>query len=276
MCLLASMMLDKEMIGQVVQIVDREAFYQADHQIIFDVLRQALRAEPPDRRDHPARGAGQAAAARRDRRHRVPRRRSSTPSPPPPTARTTRASSARRRCCGSSSPPATTSSATPTPRTSRPTSSSTRPRRRSSRSPQKKVGNAMVADGGRAARSLRDDRKPRPARPRDRLLRARRHDQRPAERRDDHRRGAAVSMGKTAFAMNIIEHIAADTLLPCGGLLAGNEQAAARPAHALQPRADRRAQAPQGDAPERTSTRTWRTSSASWPRRRSGWTTRRA
>ncbi len=38
MCLLAAMMLDKEMIGQVVQIVDREAFYQADHQIIFDII----------------------------------------------------------------------------------------------------------------------------------------------------------------------------------------------------------------------------------------------
>jgi replicative DNA helicase len=38
MCLLASMMLDKEMIGQVVQIVDREAFFQADNQIIYDVL----------------------------------------------------------------------------------------------------------------------------------------------------------------------------------------------------------------------------------------------
>jgi len=38
MCLLASMMLDKEMVGQVVQIVDRDAFYQADHQIIYDVL----------------------------------------------------------------------------------------------------------------------------------------------------------------------------------------------------------------------------------------------
>jgi replicative DNA helicase len=38
MCLLASMMLDKEMIGNVVSIVDREAFFQADHQIIFDVL----------------------------------------------------------------------------------------------------------------------------------------------------------------------------------------------------------------------------------------------
>src|SRR3954469_7352714 len=38
MCLIASMMLDKEMIGNVVQIVDREAFYQADHQILWDIL----------------------------------------------------------------------------------------------------------------------------------------------------------------------------------------------------------------------------------------------
>jgi replicative DNA helicase len=38
MCLLASMMLEKEMIGSAVQIVDRDAFYQADHQIIFDIL----------------------------------------------------------------------------------------------------------------------------------------------------------------------------------------------------------------------------------------------
>src|SRR4051812_32027521 len=38
MCLIASMMLDKEMIGSVVQIVDREAFYQADHQILWDIL----------------------------------------------------------------------------------------------------------------------------------------------------------------------------------------------------------------------------------------------
>src|SRR5947208_9435091 len=38
MCLIASMMLDKEIVGQVVQIVDREAFYQADHQILFEML----------------------------------------------------------------------------------------------------------------------------------------------------------------------------------------------------------------------------------------------
>src|SRR5689334_7196006 len=38
MCLLASMMLDKETIGDVVQIIDRDAFFQADHQIIYDIL----------------------------------------------------------------------------------------------------------------------------------------------------------------------------------------------------------------------------------------------
>src|SRR5439155_12164173 len=38
MCLLASMMLDKEMIGNIVTLVDRDSFYQADHQILYDVL----------------------------------------------------------------------------------------------------------------------------------------------------------------------------------------------------------------------------------------------
>jgi replicative DNA helicase len=38
MCLLASMMLEKEMIGEVIRVVDRDSFYQADHQVIFDAL----------------------------------------------------------------------------------------------------------------------------------------------------------------------------------------------------------------------------------------------
>src|SRR5437764_14467514 len=40
MCLLASMMIDptKDVIGQAVQIVDRDSFYQADHQVIYDIL----------------------------------------------------------------------------------------------------------------------------------------------------------------------------------------------------------------------------------------------
>ena len=38
MCLLASMMLEKEIIGQALQIVDGEAFFQADHQIVYEVL----------------------------------------------------------------------------------------------------------------------------------------------------------------------------------------------------------------------------------------------
>jgi replicative DNA helicase len=32
------MMLDKEMVGQIVQIVSRDDFFQADHQIVFDIL----------------------------------------------------------------------------------------------------------------------------------------------------------------------------------------------------------------------------------------------
>ena len=38
MCLLASMTLDREIIGEVVQRIDRESFYLADHQIIFEAL----------------------------------------------------------------------------------------------------------------------------------------------------------------------------------------------------------------------------------------------
>ena len=40
MCVLASMMLDKEAAGEIVQKVDRDSFYLADHQIIFDVMRK--------------------------------------------------------------------------------------------------------------------------------------------------------------------------------------------------------------------------------------------
>ncbi len=43
MCLLASMMLDSTMLGEVAQIVSGEAFYQADHQIVFDLLIQLYR-----------------------------------------------------------------------------------------------------------------------------------------------------------------------------------------------------------------------------------------
>jgi replicative DNA helicase len=47
MCLLASMMLDKDVVGQVVQIVTRDAFYQADHQIIYDVLLKLYEQNRP-------------------------------------------------------------------------------------------------------------------------------------------------------------------------------------------------------------------------------------
>jgi replicative DNA helicase len=47
MCLLASMMLDKDMIGQVVQITNREAFFQADHQVIYDILVKLYESNRP-------------------------------------------------------------------------------------------------------------------------------------------------------------------------------------------------------------------------------------
>src|SRR3954471_2718199 len=47
MCLMASMMLDKEVVGNVVQIVDRDAFYQADHQILFDILLKLYEQNRP-------------------------------------------------------------------------------------------------------------------------------------------------------------------------------------------------------------------------------------
>jgi replicative DNA helicase len=49
MCLLASIMLDerKEVLGELVSIIDRESFFQADHQIIFDVLLKLFEQNRP-------------------------------------------------------------------------------------------------------------------------------------------------------------------------------------------------------------------------------------
>ena len=47
MCVLASMMLDKDMIGEIAGRVDRDAFFQADHQVIFDVLLKMYEQNRP-------------------------------------------------------------------------------------------------------------------------------------------------------------------------------------------------------------------------------------
>ncbi|QOV87856.1 replicative DNA helicase [Humisphaera borealis] len=47
MCVLASMMLDKELIGQVVQLIRGEDFFQADHQIIYDCLTKLYEQNRP-------------------------------------------------------------------------------------------------------------------------------------------------------------------------------------------------------------------------------------
>lgn len=47
MCLLASMMLDKEVIGQVVTIISKEAFFQVDHSVIFDLIIKLYEQNKP-------------------------------------------------------------------------------------------------------------------------------------------------------------------------------------------------------------------------------------
>ncbi len=46
-CTIASMLLEKECIGDVVQIIDRDCFYQTDHQILFDVLLSLFNSSSP-------------------------------------------------------------------------------------------------------------------------------------------------------------------------------------------------------------------------------------
>ncbi|MGN6506548.1 MAG: replicative DNA helicase [Tepidisphaeraceae bacterium] len=46
-CLIASMMLDKELVGQVLAMVERDAFYLADHQIIYGIILSLYEANRP-------------------------------------------------------------------------------------------------------------------------------------------------------------------------------------------------------------------------------------
>jgi len=47
MCVIASMMLDRDITGQVVQLINGDAFFQADHQIIFDIVKQLYEQNRP-------------------------------------------------------------------------------------------------------------------------------------------------------------------------------------------------------------------------------------
>ncbi len=46
-CLVASMLIERKAIGDVLPLVDREAFYQTDHQIYFDVISELHRNDKP-------------------------------------------------------------------------------------------------------------------------------------------------------------------------------------------------------------------------------------
>jgi replicative DNA helicase len=47
MCLLASMMLEKETVGQVLPLIERDAFFQPDHQIIYEVILKLFEQNRP-------------------------------------------------------------------------------------------------------------------------------------------------------------------------------------------------------------------------------------
>src|SRR5262245_40195830 len=47
MCLLASMMLEKQLIGDTHPQIDRDSFYQTDHQIIYDCLLRLYEQNRP-------------------------------------------------------------------------------------------------------------------------------------------------------------------------------------------------------------------------------------
>jgi replicative DNA helicase len=47
MCMLASMMLDKDIAGEIVPLIERDAFFQVDHQIIYDVLLRLYEQNRP-------------------------------------------------------------------------------------------------------------------------------------------------------------------------------------------------------------------------------------
>src|SRR3990172_753227 len=44
---LGSLILDRDEIGEVIQIIDRDSFFSADHQIIFDVISELYDQQKP-------------------------------------------------------------------------------------------------------------------------------------------------------------------------------------------------------------------------------------
>ena len=44
---LGSMILDRDEIGEVIQILDRDCFYQSDHQILFETIRDLYDQQKP-------------------------------------------------------------------------------------------------------------------------------------------------------------------------------------------------------------------------------------
>ena len=132
---LGAMLLSKDAIADVVEVLRGPDFYRPAHEIIFDAIIDLYgRGEPAD----PITVGDELPAARRagpDRRRAPTSTRCRPASRSRPTPATTPRSSARRRSCAAWSTPAPRSSRWATPARARSTTSSTRRRPRSTRSP---------------------------------------------------------------------------------------------------------------------------------------------
>ena len=163
MCLLASMMLDKEMIGKVVQIDRPRGVLPGRPPDHLRRAAQAVRAEPPDRRGHrSARSSakrqlleevGGNAYLGADPQHR-------------PLRRPRRALRRHRPREGAAAPAHRRQQRHPPRRLRPPRAGRARPRQGREEDLRHRPEEGRQrdgADGRRAARSLRDDREPRPA-----------------------------------------------------------------------------------------------------------------
>ena len=192
---LGSMLLSKDAIADVVEVLRGVDFYRPAHELILRRGPRPLRPRRACRRHHGRRRADPRGRHRARRRRALPAHAGRAASRWRRTPATTPGSSARRRSCAGWSTPAPRSSRSGTRPRARSTTSSTRPRPRSTPSPSGAHLRTMrrcptiMEQHDRRARGHRQPRR-RDGRRAHRLRRARRRHQRAAWRTDGHRRGA--------------------------------------------------------------------------------------